>query len=606
MHSNTGIRIPNSESYWKNKGKIGKKVAIYTHDDADGIFSAIAIKGYLVKKGFEIVSYGLVNYQDGWNLTKLDNSVINVATDYSENIPGIDIYIDHHGVFEHGDYRKNGVKTNTGSAYEGIMQQLGLPVDDMILNVIDMIDSAKYDEYNVDIKKILDFDLKEIKNKLEFAASFNQLLKRSDHKTFIEVIANIKDITPSIYNIYLLFKLFYPGNNYDFKSLQEVAKNNGFINDDGWSADIDKTIDFIKTTDPKSLINYRKDFLEDAFERLEKMAEKTRGLKHPRNGMKIYIDSQNKFKQLFKQNNKVEMDGYQIIGNLAFFPTGIWANALRARAIISQDLLHDERISPVKYKISKNSPIYLELNKKDGQQLELVGDIKDNIMCAKYDVTNNNKIKGISGIIDINDNITFITKRPIMWTMLQYGNTLQISTLNQLNSYVRDYLPVLKDNTIVDNLGTYTDNLVYNMAKYFGFNVLLVQDCNTRSGGHPGIGNISNIFGTVNPNIKSVPDPRNVENNIILDDIAKKLMQDYSGVKFLDLFKNKIIDDLSGICFKDLKMTWNDIDEVKKNKPREHEINKKVMFIPDIRKEDDVRKESVKKSLWDEWNNIII
>jgi len=606
MHSNTGIRIPNSESYWIKKGKIGKKVAIYTHDDADGIFSAIAIKGYLVQRGFEIVSYGLINYQEGWNLTKLDNTVINVATDYSENIPGIDIYIDHHGVFEPGDYCENGVKTRTGSAYEGIMQQLGLPIDSMILNVIDMIDSAKYDEYNVDIKKILDFDLSEMKNKLEFAAAFNQLLKRSDHKTFIEVIANTNDITPSIYNIYLLFKLFYPGNNYDFKALREIAKKHGFINDDGWSADIDKTLDFIKTTDPKSLIKYGKNFLEDAFERLDKMAEKTRGLKHPRNGMKIYIDSQDKFKQLFKQNNKVELDGYQIIGHLGFFPTGIWANALRARAIIEQDLLHDERIEPVKYKISKDCPFYLDLKEKDGQHLELVGDINNDILYVKNDVTNNNKIKGISGTIDVCDDVIFKTKRPILWTMLQYGNTLQLSTLNQLDSYVRDYLPVLKDNTIVDHLGTYTDNLVYNMARYFGFNVLLVPDCNTRSGGHPGIGNISNIFGKINPSVTSVPDPRNVENTIILDDHAKKLMQEYSGVKFLDLIKNKIIDDLSGIKFKDLKMTWSDIDEVKKTTPRDHEINKKVMFIKDIRKADDVRKNLEKTTLWDEWDKIIV
>ena len=32
------------------------------------------------------------------------------------------------------------------------------------------------------------------------------------------------------------------------------------------------------------------------------------------------------------------MDGYQLIGDLAFIPTGTWANALRARSIIEKEL----------------------------------------------------------------------------------------------------------------------------------------------------------------------------------------------------------------------------------------------------------------------------
>ena len=41
-------RLPKSEEYWLRKGKEGKKVALYTHDDMDGIFSAIEVKKYLV------------------------------------------------------------------------------------------------------------------------------------------------------------------------------------------------------------------------------------------------------------------------------------------------------------------------------------------------------------------------------------------------------------------------------------------------------------------------------------------------------------------------------------------------------------------------------
>ena len=39
------LRTPStSEDYWIKKGKEGKKVALYTHDDMDGIFCAIEMK----------------------------------------------------------------------------------------------------------------------------------------------------------------------------------------------------------------------------------------------------------------------------------------------------------------------------------------------------------------------------------------------------------------------------------------------------------------------------------------------------------------------------------------------------------------------------------
>lgn len=93
-------RIPNKESYWTNKGKIGKKVALYLHDDLDGIFSAIAMKTYLISKGFKIVKYGVVNYQEGWNSVEIDDQLINVAVDFAEWHEKLDVFIDHHGEFD--------------------------------------------------------------------------------------------------------------------------------------------------------------------------------------------------------------------------------------------------------------------------------------------------------------------------------------------------------------------------------------------------------------------------------------------------------------------------------------------------------------------------
>ena len=51
-------RLPKNEDYWLKRGKSGKNVALYTHDDMDGIFSAIEVKKYLLNAGFKIVKYG--------------------------------------------------------------------------------------------------------------------------------------------------------------------------------------------------------------------------------------------------------------------------------------------------------------------------------------------------------------------------------------------------------------------------------------------------------------------------------------------------------------------------------------------------------------------
>lgn len=580
------IRIPNSKQYWINKGKCGKKVAIYTHDDLDGVFSAIAMKGYLEKRGFEIVSYAIINYQEGWNTTELNKTHINVALDFGYNTEGIDIYIDHHGDFNEGERIKNSIKTKTGSAYEGIMEKLGLPVDELVLSVIDMIDSAKYAEYNIDIKNILDFDNKIFRSRLEFAAKFNQLLKRSDYKTFIEVIANTKEISPSVYNVYRLFKIFYPGNNYNTYLLKSEAKKMNYFDLDG-KPDVQRLIKYIKENNPYHIKKYEKDFMDDAYYRIDQKKKKIRGY----GGMKPYIDSQETFKKLLKPLRKVEMDGYQIIGNLCYFPSGTWANALSARSILEQDLENDEIIPFVNFKVAKISPLYDELKNKNGQKLELLGDIKDDIILIKHDVTNNQDFEGITGTIYVDgDNIIFKAKRPIMWIMLQYGNTLQIVSFHDFDKYVEEYLPVLTDGCVVDNLAEYCNKLLYNMAIYLGYNVNTIPSALTTAGGHKNIGSISNIWSYVHPGVVKTPNPYNPTESMLLHSSAMDVMSKVSGTRFLDIFRNKMIGDLSGISFKDITMMWGDPDEPKKETNRNEDINLRLLYTKDIRTIDDINK----------------
>jgi hypothetical protein len=404
MYEEKSLRIPNSPEYWiKKLGKRGKDVMIYTHDDLDGIISGIAIKKYFKDHGFNIIGYGLVSYQEGWKVITINPEVINVAVDFAEPHPDIDVYIDHHGDFVEGDKiaelarKKGAVKTKTGSAYEGIMDVLGLPVDSLVLSVIDMVDSAKYDEYGVKWTDLLDFDTAEIKKKpnakLLFAGAFNQLLKRGEDATIIETIHNVEE--PSIYKIFDYMRRLYPGNNPD---LPRGSKPEDFS--------------------PEELADMGKDFVADSKGRIEQMKTRTRG----RSEFKGVIKSQQEFKDKFTEHieygeksrskfagqsaDVIKLDGYVVIGEMAFLGSGTWANAIRARAIIQQDI--------------ESGRLPKEAEK-------------------------------------------------IKWVLLQYGDTLQVCSYGNIPDYDVNDLPTSPTGKPVDDLKVLCVDLLEIIQKKLGF-----------------------------------------------------------------------------------------------------------------------------------------
>ena len=389
------FRIPNNLDYWvKKRGKKSKDVMIYTHDDLDGLISAIAIKKYFKEHGFNIIGYGLVSYQESWKVITINTEVINVAVDFAEPHPDIDVYIDHHGDFVEGDKiaelakKKGAVKTKTGSAYEGIMDVLGLPVDSLVLSVIDMVDAAKYDEYGVKWTDLLDFNPAEIKKKpnakLVFAGAFNQLLKRGEEATIIETIDNVDE--PSIYKIFDYMRRLYPGNN---PNLPRGSRPEDFS--------------------LYELSKMGKDFIDDSRGRIEQMKTRTRGSSE----LKGIIKSQQEFKDKFiehieygqKSRSKfagqsadvIKLDGYCVIGEMAFLGSGTWANAIRARAIIQQDV-------------------------ESGRLPKQAGNIK--------------------------------------WIVLQYGDTLQVCTYGNIDDYDVNDLPTSPTGKLIDDLKVFCVDLV--------------------------------------------------------------------------------------------------------------------------------------------------
>lgn len=460
-------RLPKSEDYWLKKGKIGKKVALYTHDDLDGIFSAIEVKKYLLNKGFTIEKYGILNYTEGWKYTTLDPKLINIVLDFA-SMPGderdemIDYYLDHHGLFSAEDlekYKKSPVqKKKTDSAYEAICQALGVPQDSLTLDVIDMIDAAKYQDYEVDWQRLLDFNLSDIKKssniRLEFGAAFNQFIKRSDSKTIISVIENCPDA--SIYSIFNVMKKVYPEHN-------------------------------VTLGGPKR--GQKKDFIEDSKWRLGEMQKRTRG---SITNKKTY-NTQAEFTNQFRNGQYLQITGYQKIGDLVFIPSGTWANALRARTIVEKDFM--------------------------------------------------------DGILDTEPK----------FILLQYGGTLQVCSYKKMNE--TEDLPLLRNGEVVNDLGKYMNNLLQNFQKhlnYYNPDTTLGQDEITVSGGHGGIGSITNIYG-------------------------KCELPTYQDSKYIDMFKNKIISDLSGVNF-NLNLKWSEPAEP--FNPKEPDIDNKVINRSDVTKLD--------------------
>ena len=594
INEEAALRTLNTkEDYWIKKGKIGKKVALYTHDDMDGIFCAIEMKKWLLKHKFEIVKYGVVSYTEGWKYTNLDPTLINIALDFAK-MPGderdqhIDWYLDHHGLFSESDlerYKDSPVKKMaTSSAYEALCLALGISTDGLVLSPIDMIDAAKYgateeDEtepqiirgeeqenkrqkikvgnpkkYKVDWQRLLNFNLSEIidsKNRrLEFAAAFNQLLKRSDTKTLISVIENCDEA--SIYKIFNVMKKIYPEHNVIMGGARKGQK---------------------------------KDFIEDSEWRLGEMQRRTRGSMTS----KITYKTQSDFEEAFKNGKYLQINGYQKIGNLVFVPTGTWANALRARVIVEKDFRDGILDSEPDFILLQYGGTLQVCSYKD------INKIKDlPLLTSENNYTMHNFVNDfqtadffkpfLQVLVDNEDKtdlnmeslVLNFMNNPEDWSKITKMNKIQLSQLG-LDMYTATQIYNALQSKIknpVNDLGRYMTELLQNFQKYLGYHnpdTSLGQDEITVSGGHGGIGSISNVYGFAEAKTG------NEEDRVV------KLTLKYNGLKYIDMIKNKIISDLSGVPF-NLNLKWSEPAEA--FNPKEPAMDNKVIAMKDVTKLD--------------------
>ncbi len=524
-------RIPRSEKYWKNKGikpkrvmRNGKRITtyknvmLYTHDDLDGIYSAILIKNILLQRGYNIIGYGIVNYQEGWKFTTLNEDVINVAVDYAGFHERIDIYVDHHGSeigednVVHKEKEKDksihrpdknkrhvinkdyAIKIGTCSAFEAVGLQYNIPHDSLTLHPIDMVDSAKYIHYDVEFSSVIKFNWENILNsknkKLTFTGMINQFIKRGDHHTLIEVIHNCD--SPSIYKIYLKLKEFYSGNNHELSNIKVLMRAKA-----------------MKPNMKIKLDKIRKCFIKDGMWRINEMIERTRQIPSIKT---VYTDQKDFINDCFnKESNRIDLlgRGYQVFGNLAFIPSGTWCNAIRARAIIEEDIKSG----------------YLP-----------------------------------SGVVE--------------YILLQYGNTLQMVAYENIKQIPKEKSPVLKNGDVLTEIGIgkYMSNLLYNFKEHLDYTdpstyISTIEDEITVGGGHFGIGTLSNVCG-------------------------RCYKGTFSGVKYIDIFKNKIIQDISTCKWDKLNLVWTEERDIPRKDP---EMDSKVMLIKDIRSSGDKKSHKEKK-----------
>jgi hypothetical protein len=141
-------------------------------------------------------------------------------------------------------------------------------------------------------------------------------------------------------------------------------------------------------------------------------------------------------------------------------------------------------------------------------------------------------------------------------------------------------LPKYKDGKEINDLGVYMTGLLSNFKQhldYYDPDTSIGQDEITVSGGHGGIGSISNVFGSVKVEKETDEEGNQIE--------VSKILLNNEGKKYIDLFKNKIIGDLSRITWS-FGLKWKEDSESSGYKAKEPEMDFKVLGTEDVTKLD--------------------
>jgi len=213
--------------------KMFNDVVIVSHQDLDGIVSAVGMKHYFENQGFNVIDAQIIQYGDKeWSLKKSDpdKKILYCLCDFAHSKPMFTIHLDHHD-------RQAGVESGTTTNFrqarsnvETISQIVSprdlFPSSDILL--ISTVDSANFAMNDISVDQVinylfkLDKDSSLAKNKMALGLVANKLLLAFKNKPgFLEEL--IMKSTPSLMNILQNIKRIMVEKGY--AKIPELEKN---------------------------------------------------------------------------------------------------------------------------------------------------------------------------------------------------------------------------------------------------------------------------------------------------------------------------------------------------------------------------------------------
>ena len=213
--------------------KMFNDVVIVSHQDLDGVVSAVGMKHYFENQGFNVIDAQIIQYGDKeWSLKKSDpdKKILYCLCDFAHSKPMFTIHLDHHD-------RQAGVESGTTTNFrqarsnvETISQIVSprdlFPSSDILL--ISTVDSANFAMNNISVDEVinylfkLDKDSSLAKNKMALGLVANKLLLAFKNKPgFLEEL--IMKSTPSLMNILQNIKRIMVEKGYT--KIPELEKN---------------------------------------------------------------------------------------------------------------------------------------------------------------------------------------------------------------------------------------------------------------------------------------------------------------------------------------------------------------------------------------------
>jgi RNA polymerase sigma factor (sigma-70 family) len=229
------------------------EVVIVTHQDLDGVTSAIGMKYYFEKYGFKVIDTQIIQYGDKEFAIKKSDPTKNIMyclCDFAHGKPMFTVHLDHHDK-QVGVEKGSSVSFRQSRSNVETISQIVSPSDifpDSDIKMISTVDSADFVKMGIKPEDVmtyvfqLDKEKELSRNKKIMALVTNKLLLAYKNKPkFLERL--VMESTPSLLNIYL--------------NIVRLAKGEGYVSPDVMKKNLDNYIEAQKTSQN---VEYFKDY----------------------------------------------------------------------------------------------------------------------------------------------------------------------------------------------------------------------------------------------------------------------------------------------------------------------------------------------------------